>query len=98
MHEKAWVRLYETQQRCIPHNLEARALGIKMGQPVFEIRDLIEQHDVALFSSNYPLYADMSARVMSTLSAFSPRAEVYSIDDALSKFKMDYGGSSQVGQ
>jgi DNA polymerase V len=47
-----------------------------MGQPVFEIRDLIEQHDVALFSSNYPLYADMSARVMSTLSAFSPRAEV----------------------
>ena len=61
---------------------EARALGIKMGQPVFEIRDLIEQHEVVLFSSNYSLYADMSARVMSTLSAFSPRAEVYSIDES----------------
>src|SRR5260221_956126 len=61
---------------------EVKALGVKMGQPVFEIRDLIEQHDVVLFSSNYPLYADMSARVMSTLASFAPRAEIYSIDEA----------------
>jgi len=61
---------------------EVKALGVKMGQPVFEIRDLIEQHDVVLFSSNYPLYADMSARVMGTLASFAPRAEVYSIDEA----------------
>jgi len=61
---------------------EVKALGVKMGQPVFEIRDLIEQHDVALFSSNYPLYADMSARVMSTLASFAPRVEIYSIDES----------------
>lgn len=40
---------------CIPHNLEAKALGIQMGQPVFECRELIEQHNVVLFSSNYSL-------------------------------------------
>jgi DNA polymerase V len=61
---------------------EVKALGVKMGQPLFEIRDLIEQHNGALFSSNYPLYADMSARVMSTLASFAPRAEIYSIDES----------------
>jgi DNA polymerase V len=55
---------------------------IKMGQPVFECRGLIEQHHIQVFSSNYPLYADMSDRVMQTLATFSPRVEVYSIDEA----------------
>ena len=53
-----------------------------MGQPVFECRELIEQHHIQVFSSNYPLYADMSDRVMQTLATFSPRVEVYSIDEA----------------
>ncbi|MBN1845985.1 MAG: Y-family DNA polymerase, partial [Sedimentisphaerales bacterium] len=61
---------------------EAKALGIRMGVPVFQVRDLIEKHGVEVFSSNYTLYADMSRRVMETLAGFAPAMEVYSIDEA----------------
>lgn len=61
---------------------EVKKLGIKMGQPIFECEELIRKHDIQIFSSNYSLYADMSARVMKVLSQFSPRLEVYSIDEA----------------
>ena len=60
---------------------EAKALGIKMGQPWFECQTLAEQHSILAFSSNYALYADLSNRVMSILSDYSPRHEVYSIDE-----------------
>ena len=55
---------------------------IKMGQPVFEVRDIIKEHDIQVFSSNYTLYATMSDRTMRVLSQFSPSVEVYSIDEA----------------
>src|SRR2546422_512417 len=61
---------------------EAKALGIAMGVPAFQIRHLIRRHDVQVFSSNYALYGDMSRRVMDTLAQFSPNVEVYSIDEA----------------
>ncbi len=61
---------------------EAKALGIGMGQPVFQVRDLLHQQDVAVCSSNYALYGDMSRRVMATLGTFTPDLEVYSIDEA----------------
>jgi len=61
---------------------EAKALGIGMGVPAFEIEDIIRKNGVEVFSSNYALYADMSSRVMETLSAFTPDMEVYSIDEA----------------
>ena len=61
---------------------EAKALGIGMGVPAFEIEDIIRKNGVEVFSSNYALYADMSGRVMETLSAFTPDMEVYSIDEA----------------
>src|SRR6266699_3361571 len=61
---------------------EVKKLGIKMGQPIFECEELIRKHNIQIFSSNYSLYADMSARVMKVLSQFSPRLEVYSIDEA----------------
>src|SRR5260221_652835 len=61
---------------------EVKKLGVKMGQPVFECQALIKQHGIQVFSSNYSLYADMSDRVMAILSTFSPRMEVYSIDEA----------------
>jgi len=77
---------------------EAKALGIKMGVPVFQISSLIKTHKVQVFSSNYALYADMSQRIMNTLSRFTPDIEIYSIDEAfldLSQFKQydltDYG-------
>lgn len=60
---------------------EAKALGIKMGQPWFECKEMSEKHGVLAFSSNYALYADLSNRVMSILSDFAPRHEVYSIDE-----------------
>src|SRR5258706_6606087 len=53
-----------------------------MGQPVFEIRELIEKHNIVLFSSNYSLYADMSDRVMQLLATFAPEVEVCSIDES----------------
>jgi DNA polymerase V len=60
---------------------EAKALGIKMGQPWFECKDMAEKHGILAFSSNYALYADLSNRVMSILSNFAPQHEVYSIDE-----------------
>ena len=60
---------------------EAKALGVKMGQPWFECKALVERHGLLAFSSNYELYADLSNRVMQTLSNFSPLQEVYSIDE-----------------
>ncbi|PVE08677.1 Y-family DNA polymerase [Limnohabitans sp. Rim28] len=60
---------------------EAKALGIKMGQPWFECKELAEEHGILAMSSNYALYADMSNRVMTILSDFSPQCEVYSIDE-----------------
>ena len=61
---------------------EAKALGIKMGVPAFKIRDLVRRANVVAFSSNYALYADLSARVMQTLESLAPRVEVYSIDES----------------
>jgi DNA polymerase V len=60
---------------------EAKALGVKMGQPWFECQALAEQNGMLAMSSNYALYADMSNRVMQILSGFAPRHEVYSIDE-----------------
>src|SRR5262245_37976938 len=61
----------------------AKALGFKMGDPYFKVRGLAAKHGVAVFSSNYTLYGDMSRRVMETLERFAPEIEVYSIDEAL---------------
>ena len=61
---------------------EAKALGIKMGQPLYQVRDFIERNNVAVRSSNYHLYGDMSRRVMMTLKQNVPAIEIYSIDEA----------------
>jgi len=61
---------------------EAKVLGIGMGVPAFEVKNIIEKNNVEVFSSNYALYADMSSRVMETLSTFTPDIEIYSIDEA----------------
>ena len=66
----------------IARSAEARKLGVKMGVPAFEIKDLLEKNNVAIFSSNYSLYGDLSQRVMSILAQMSPDIEIYSIDEA----------------
>ena len=67
---------------AIARSNEAKALGIKLGDPVFKLRGLIQKHHIQVFSSNYTLYGDLSNRVMSILSMFTPDMEVYSIDEA----------------
>ncbi|NLC08375.1 MAG: DNA polymerase V subunit UmuC, partial [Gammaproteobacteria bacterium] len=66
----------------VARSKEAKALGIKMAVPVFQIQEQIQQHGIQLFSSNYALYADLSCRVMTILEGLAPRVEVYSIDEA----------------
>lgn len=66
----------------IARSNEAKLLGIKMGVPAYQIKDLVKKHDVAVFSSNYVLYGDMSGRVMSMLADIAPEIEIYSIDEA----------------
>lgn len=66
----------------IARSNEAKLLGIKMAQPAFHIKELVEKNNIAVFSSNYALYGDMSQRVMNTLSEFTPEIEIYSIDEA----------------
>jgi DNA polymerase V len=61
---------------------EAKALGIPMGTPYFKVRKTLERFNAEVLSSNYTLYADMSGRVMETLSQFTTSMEVYSIDEA----------------
>jgi DNA polymerase V len=61
---------------------EAKALGIPMGLPAFKLTDLLQEHPIEVFSSNYTLYGDLSARVMTTLAQWTPTVEVYSIDEA----------------
>jgi DNA polymerase V len=67
---------------AISRTEEAKALGIAMASPAFMMRSLIEKHQVAVFSSNYTLYGDMSRRIMETLALFAPSMEIYSIDEA----------------
>lgn len=71
----------------IARSNEAKALGIPMGAPAFQYRSFFKQKGVQVFSSNYPLYGDMSSRVMSILGQYSPNLEVYSIDEAFLQFK-----------
>jgi DNA polymerase V len=61
---------------------EAKQLGIAMGEPYFKIKDLIRCHNVAVLSSNFALYADLSSRVMSIIQTNIEKVEIYSIDEA----------------
>ena len=63
-------------------NKEAKALGVKRGEPFFKVRDLCERRDIAVFSSNYTLYADISRRITSIYMEYAPDIEEYSIDEA----------------
>ena len=66
----------------ISRSNEAKKLGIPMGIPLFKIRDLVHRYNIAVFSSNFSLYMDMSNRVYTMLSGFAPEVERYSIDEA----------------
>ncbi|TGD57615.1 Y-family DNA polymerase [Flavobacterium humi] len=65
---------------------EAKALGVPMAAPEFKIRDMLKEHNIKVFSSNYALYGDLSQRVMCILEQFTPNIEIYSIDEAFLNF------------
>ncbi len=90
--KKPVVVLSNNDGCIISRSNEAKALGIKMGEPYFKARDIIVKNKVEVFSSNYSLYGDLSRRVMRTLKRFNSEIEVYSIDEAfldLSNFSDD---------
>ena len=76
----------------VSRSYEAKAMGIKMGVPYFQIREPFEAHGGVAFSSNYALYGDMSSRVMSTLETMAPELEVYSIDEAFLALSASFAG------
>lgn len=76
----------------VARSAEAKALGVPMGAPWFQLREMALKHGVVAFSSNYALYADLSNRVVEVLSQFSPNMEVYSIDESF----LDLSGFSTL--
>lgn len=73
---------------AVARSNEAKALGIKMGEPLHLIKDKVREHGIRVFSSNYTLYGDMSRRVVEVYEDFTPNVEVYSIDECF----LDYSG------
>jgi len=67
---------------AIARSAEAKALGVKMGHPAHELRDLVRRHGLVMRSANFALYGDMSRRVVAVLRDQAPRVEVYSIDES----------------
>ena len=92
LRHKAIVVLSNNDGIIIARSNEAKALGIKMGTPTFEIKDLIARQEVIAFSSNFALYGDMSRRMMHIFEDFTPDIEVYSIDEAF----LDFSGFKQI--
>lgn len=81
LQHKPIVVLSNNDGCVITRTAEAKALGIKMGEPYFKLKHLERKHDIQIFSSNYELYADLSRRMMNTVATLVPRTEVYSIDE-----------------
>ena len=82
LENKPVVVLSNNDGCIVARSATAKALGIKVGQPMFEIKDLIRKHQVQWLSSNYALYSSMSGRVMGCIEQHSPNIQVYSIDEA----------------
>ena len=78
----------------IARSNEAKALGIKMGEPAFKLKNLIEKYKINVFSANFALYGDLSKRVMNVMSAEVDKMEIYSIDEAFLDFT-DYASKDR---
>ena len=90
LENKPVVVLSNNDGCAISRSNEAKTLGIKMGTPWFKLKEFAKQKNVTALSSNYTLYLDMSRRVMTLLSKFSPEQEIYSVDESfldLTSFK-----------
>ncbi|WP_130735737.1 Y-family DNA polymerase [Flavobacterium sp. J27] len=85
--KKPIVVLSNNDGCIISRSDEAKKIGVPMGIPEFQVKTMLQEHKVAIFSSNYSLYGDLSNRVMTILEQFSPAVEVYSIDEAFMNFE-----------
>lgn len=93
------VAVLSNNDGCVvARSAEVKALGVPMGEPWFKLKDLARKHGIIALSSNYALYADMSNRVMSVLADFSPRQEIYSIDECFLDLAGLPGERSRIGQ
>lgn len=81
----------------ISRSAEARRLPVSMGAPLFKVEDFLRENNAAIFSSNYTLYGDMSARVMEHLRSFTPDVEVYSVDEAFLQFDQPQKSLNELG-
>lgn len=82
------VAILSNNDGCvIARSDEAKEVGVPMGAPYFKFKKMMEENKVAVFSSNYPLYGDMSARVANTLASIAPEIEIYSIDESFLKYE-----------
>ncbi len=82
----------------VARSAEVKALGIPMAEPWFKVKDFARRHGIVAYSSNYALYADISNRVMAVLADFSPRQEVYSIDECFLDLEGIPGDHTRIGQ
>lgn len=82
LHNRPVVVLSNNDGCVVARSNEAKSLGIAMGEPLFQMRDLVRKHNVAVLSSNFALYGDLSARVMSVIKSCLPEVDIYSIDEA----------------
>lgn len=80
--EKVPIVVLSNNDGCVvARSQEVKDFGVKMGVPLFQIKEMVKFHNIRVFSSNYELYGDVSNRVMSTISKYAPNYEVYSIDE-----------------
>ncbi len=97
--KKAVVVLSNNDGCVISRSREAKDLGIKMGEPYFKVKELVKKNKVKVYSSNYALYGDISRRVMKVLKTFSPKVEIYSIDEAFIDLSfIDEKGAEDYGR
>lgn len=97
LHKKPVVVLSNNDGCVIARSEEAKQIGVTMGAPLFKVKNLLEENRAEIFSSNYELYGDMSARVMENLRLFSPEVEIYSIDEAFVGFDTRRDDLNNVG-
>ena len=86
---------------AVARSAEVKALGVKMGTPWFQMKDLAKKHGILAQSSNYTLYGDMSSRVVQVLRTFTPNLEVYSIDESFLQIETvlkQYQDTIELGQ
>ena len=96
LHNKPVVVLSSNDGCIVARSTEAKALGLPMGAPAFKYRDIFNKYDVKVYSSNFALYADISARVMFTIAHALDDIEIYSVDEAFAWLSAPVGISTDA--